>query len=229
MARSSVAAAMSFRLASGGVLGLLTSKSAFMRSRACLPSSRARPLRVEASPAMEARSSRTARYYSASLASSSRAWVSCALMSAPSAVRGEARLAPHPGAVQFPGWGNLSVASFRRVRDICLVIGDHDEALPRGAVAPGAGVDEIAEPVVCGVKEPLEHYWVQHAGKVPLRVPVRSGGWQVAGGAVVRLVVGGCSKVPCRWDMAARMTPVRRHVGAGGRGVRHCGAAQAEG
>jgi hypothetical protein len=40
MARSSVVAAMSFWIAREGVLGLLTSKSALMRSRACLPSSR---------------------------------------------------------------------------------------------------------------------------------------------------------------------------------------------
>jgi hypothetical protein len=44
-----------------------------MRLRACLPSSRARSMRAEASLVMEARSSRTAQYSSASLASSSRA------------------------------------------------------------------------------------------------------------------------------------------------------------
>jgi hypothetical protein len=43
-----------------------------MRSRACLPSSRTRSPRVEASPAMVARNSRTARYSFASFASSSR-------------------------------------------------------------------------------------------------------------------------------------------------------------
>jgi hypothetical protein len=42
MARSSVAAAMSFWLARGGVSGLSTLKSALMRSQACMPSSRAR-------------------------------------------------------------------------------------------------------------------------------------------------------------------------------------------
>jgi hypothetical protein len=73
MARNNVAAAMSFWLARGGVSGLSTLKSALMRSRACLPSSRARSPRAEASPAMEARSNRTVRYSSASLASSSRA------------------------------------------------------------------------------------------------------------------------------------------------------------
>jgi FAD/FMN-containing dehydrogenase len=54
MARSSVAAAMRFWLARGGVFGWLTSKSVLMQSRACLPSSRARSPRAEASPAMEA-------------------------------------------------------------------------------------------------------------------------------------------------------------------------------
>jgi hypothetical protein len=70
MACSSVAAATSFWLARGGVFGLSTSKSALMRSQACLPSSRARSPRVEASPTMEAQSSRTARYSSVKLASS---------------------------------------------------------------------------------------------------------------------------------------------------------------
>jgi hypothetical protein len=59
MARSSVAAVMRFWLARGGVFGLLTLKLVLMWSRACLPSSRARSLRAEASPAMEARSSHT--------------------------------------------------------------------------------------------------------------------------------------------------------------------------
>jgi hypothetical protein len=71
MAHSSVAAVMSFWLARGGVFGLLTSKSVLMRSRACLPSSHARSPRAEAFPAMVVRSSHTARYSSASLASSS--------------------------------------------------------------------------------------------------------------------------------------------------------------
>jgi hypothetical protein len=71
MARSSVAAVISFWLARGGVSRLSTLKSALMRSRAYLPSSRARSPRAEASPAMEARSSRTVPYSSASLASSS--------------------------------------------------------------------------------------------------------------------------------------------------------------
>jgi hypothetical protein len=73
-----------------------------MRSRACLPSSCAHSPRAKASPAMEARSSRTSRYSSASLASSSRAWASCALMSALAGEVG-AHLAPSPGVVQFPG------------------------------------------------------------------------------------------------------------------------------
>jgi hypothetical protein len=59
MARSSVAATMSFWLARGGASVLSTLGSALMRSRTCLPSSRARSPRAEASPAIEARSSRT--------------------------------------------------------------------------------------------------------------------------------------------------------------------------
>jgi hypothetical protein len=99
MARSSVAAAISFWLARGGVSGLSTLKSALMRSRACRPNSRARSPRAEASPAMEAWSSRTVRYSSASLALSSRAWASCTSMSAPAGVLGPAaRRGAIPGA-----------------------------------------------------------------------------------------------------------------------------------
>jgi hypothetical protein len=73
MARSSVAAVMSFWLARGGVFGSSTLKLVLMRSWACLPSSHTRSQRAEASPAMEACSNRTVRYSSASLASGSRA------------------------------------------------------------------------------------------------------------------------------------------------------------
>jgi hypothetical protein len=73
MARSSVEAAMSFWLARGGVFGLSTLKSTLMRLRAYLPSSCTRSPRAEVSPAMVAHNSRTARYTSASFASSSRA------------------------------------------------------------------------------------------------------------------------------------------------------------
>jgi hypothetical protein len=69
-------------------------KSALMWSRACLPSSRPRLPRAEASPAMEAQSSRTVRYSSASLASSSRAWASCVLISAPVGGEGGGALGP---------------------------------------------------------------------------------------------------------------------------------------
>jgi hypothetical protein len=73
MARNSVAAAMSFWLARGGVLGSSTLKSVLKRSQAYWPNSCVRSPRAEASPAMEARSSRTAWYSSVSLASSSHA------------------------------------------------------------------------------------------------------------------------------------------------------------
>jgi hypothetical protein len=79
---------------------LSTLKSALMRSRACLPSSRARSPRAEASPAIEAQSNRTMRYSSASLASSSRVWANCALMSAP--LRGEGGGALDPAARRGP-------------------------------------------------------------------------------------------------------------------------------
>jgi hypothetical protein len=104
MARSSVAAAISFWLARGGVSGLSTLKSVLMRSRACMPNSRARSPRSEASPAIEARSNHTVRYSSASLASSSRAWASCVSMSAPAGVLGPAarRGAIHGAGVTSP-------------------------------------------------------------------------------------------------------------------------------
>jgi hypothetical protein len=58
-----------------------------------------------------------------------------------------------------------------------VIVGDHDAALPHGVVAPGAGVIGVAEPVVCGIKEPPEHHWVGYTGEIPLRIPVRSGEW----------------------------------------------------
>jgi hypothetical protein len=42
------------------------------------------------------------------------------------------------------------VVSFRRVRGVCLVVGKHDEAFPRGVVAPGARVVGAAKLVVRG-------------------------------------------------------------------------------
>jgi hypothetical protein len=81
------------------VSGLSMLKSALMRSRACMPNYRTHSPRAEASPAMEARSSRTIRYSSANLASSSRAWASCASISAPAGVLGPAaRRGAIPGA-----------------------------------------------------------------------------------------------------------------------------------
>jgi hypothetical protein len=103
MARSSVTAAMSFWLARGGVLGSSTLKSVLMRSRACRPNLRARSPRAEASPAMKARSSHTARYSSASLASSSRAWDNCALTLAPLGGEGGGALGPAPRRGPVPG------------------------------------------------------------------------------------------------------------------------------
>jgi hypothetical protein len=115
-----------------------------------------------------------------------------------------------PRALEWPNSrveGDLSVASFCRIRDVCPVVGHHDEALSRGVIAPDAEVVGVTEPVVRGIEEPLEHHRVRHAGEVPLRVPVRNGGWQLAGGAVVGLVVGGGGKVPGRRDVAARTAP----------------------
>jgi hypothetical protein len=54
--------------------------------------------------------------------------------------------------------GDFSVAGFYRIRDVCLVIGEYDEALPCGIVAPGAGAVGVTKPVVRGVEEPPEHH-----------------------------------------------------------------------
>jgi hypothetical protein len=111
MARSSVAAVMSFWLARGGVSGLSMLNSALMWSRACLPSSRARSPRAEASPAIKAQSNRTVRYSSSSLASSSRAWASCALMSAPLSGEEDGALDPAARRGPFPRADGTSPSS----------------------------------------------------------------------------------------------------------------------
>jgi hypothetical protein len=97
-------------------------------------------------------------------------------MSTPLAGEVGVRSAPDSGVRQPPGSGGFSVASTRRVCAIGLVVDDHHEALTCGVVATGDGVVGAAEPVVRGIEEPLEHHWVRHAGEVPLRVPMRSGG-----------------------------------------------------
>jgi hypothetical protein len=191
MARSSVAAAMSFWLARGGVFGSSTLKSTLMRSLACLPSSRTRSPRAEASPAMEARKSRTTRYSSAIFASSSCACPSCALMSAPPVGEVGARSAPGSGARSLLGPRGFSVTRSCRGRAVDFVTdGNHEALTCRIMTADARGVG-VAEPVVRGVEEPPEHHWVRYAGEVPLRIPVRGGGRQLSGGAVVGLVVGG--------------------------------------
>jgi hypothetical protein len=175
---------------------------------------------------MEERSSRVAWYSSASLASSSRTWASCVLMSVPLAGEVGARSAPGPGVVQFPGFGGL-LHRPRRVHAVRLVVDDHNKALACGIIAPDAGVVGVAEPVVRSIEEPLEYHRVRHAGEVPLRVPVRSGGWQLAGGAVVGLIIGGGDEVPGRQEVVAREVLVCLHIGAGGRGIRLCSVAHA--
>jgi hypothetical protein len=203
MAHSSVVAVMSFWLARGGVVGL----SALMRSRACLSSSRARSPRADASPAMEARSSRTARYSSASLASSSRAWASCALTSTPLGGEGGGALGPAPwcGPVPGPGRTSPSLGRWRARR-----------STPARGRSSRRWSCRSSRTSSRGVEESLERHRVRHAGEVPLRVPVRSGGWQLAGGAVVRLVVGGGGEVPSRGGVATGTALACRHIGAGG-------------
>jgi hypothetical protein len=163
---------------------------------------------------MVARRSRTAWYSSASFASSSRA---CRCH--PSASWG-VRSAPGPGVRSLLGPGGLSVARSCRACAVHHVTdGDH-EALACGVIAAGAGGVGAAEPVVCGVEKPLENHRVRHTREVPLRVPMRGGGWQLASGAVVGLIVGGGDEVLDRQEVVAGKVLVRHHVGASERGVR---------
>jgi hypothetical protein len=53
-----------------------------------------------------------------------------------------------------------------------MFIDDDHEALVCRIVASDDGVIGAAEPVVCGVEEPLEHHRVRHAGEVPLGIPM---------------------------------------------------------
>jgi hypothetical protein len=57
--------------------------------------------------------------------------------------------------------GDHSVISFCHVRGVCLVVGDHNEALPRGVVALGAGVVGVAEPVAAA---PRNHWNITGSG-----------------------------------------------------------------
>jgi hypothetical protein len=129
-------------------------------------------------------------------------------------------LAPQPCAVQSPSRGNFYVAGSCRVSGVRLIIGDHDATQPRGVVAPGAGVVGVAEPVVHGIEVQPEHYWVGYTGEIPLLIPMRSGGRQLVGGALGRLVAGGGARVPSDRDMAAGVSPARCRVGVGGGDVR---------
>jgi hypothetical protein len=72
-----------------------------------LPRSHARSPCAEASPTTEARSSHTVQYSFMSFASSSCAWASCTLMSAPPVGEVGVHSAPHPGVIQFSGGEGL--------------------------------------------------------------------------------------------------------------------------
>jgi hypothetical protein len=91
-----------------------------------------------------------------------------------------------------PAWTegrrDFPVSGAHRASGIGWVVGDDSVALPRGVVAPGAGVVGAAEPVVRSVKETPEHDWVRHAGEVPFCIAVAVGGRQRVEGAQRRLV-----------------------------------------
>jgi hypothetical protein len=52
-----------------------------------------------------------------------------------------------------------------------FVDGDY-KTLAHGVVASGTRVIVVAEPLVCGVEEPLEHHRVWYTREVPLGIPV---------------------------------------------------------
>jgi hypothetical protein len=112
--------------------------------------------------------------------------------------------------------GRVSVASPCPIRVVDLVIDNNHEALACWVIASRAGVIGASEPVVRGVEEPLEHHWVRYTGEVPLDIPVRCCGRQLAGRAVIRFVVGGGNEVPERQQVVSRKVLVRRHISAGG-------------
>jgi hypothetical protein len=94
-------------------------------------------------------------------------------MSVPPTGEVGARSALGSGARSSLGPGDFPLAG---PRSACVVHRDADgdhEALARGIVATGAGGVGVAEPVVRGVEEPLEHHRVWYTREVPLCVPVR--------------------------------------------------------
>jgi hypothetical protein len=185
-----------------------------------------RSSRAETFSAMVARSSRTTRYSSANLGLE-LGRLSQLCIDVHALLRGGGWCA-WPRVLRCVGFrvlGGFSVASPCHVRAIGLVVDDHHEALMRGVVASGVEVIGVAEPVVRGVEEPLEHYRVWHAGEVPLRAPMRGGGRQLASRAVVGLVVGGGDDVPDRQEVVPGKIFVCCHVGAGKQGVRRRGVA----
>jgi hypothetical protein len=168
---------MSFWLARGGVLGLSMSKSALMQSRDCLP--RRRPLRQWRHEA--AVPCGTPPRVSPQACMLGLVAHLCRL---PPLARWGVRSAPRPGIVQFSGGEGLL-----RHRPPRLRCSPGRRRPPRSThrriVTPDAGVVRVAEPVVRGVKKPPEYHRVRHAGEVPLRVSMRGGRCQLAGGAVV--------------------------------------------
>jgi hypothetical protein len=112
--------------------------------------------------------------------------------------------------------GRVSVASPCPIRVVDLVIDNNHEALACWVIASGTGVIGASEQVVRGVEEPLEHHWVRYAAEVPLSIPVQCCGRQLAGRAVIRLVVGGGDEIPERQQVVARKVLVHRHISAGG-------------
>jgi hypothetical protein len=134
---------------------------------------------------MVVRKSRTFRYSSTSLALSSRAWASYALMPTPPVGEVGARLAPSCRARSAPGLGCVLVAGPCPVRVVGLVIDHNHEALACWVVASFVGVVGVTKRVVHGVEKPLEHHWVRYAGEVPLGIPVKGCGWQLTSWVVI--------------------------------------------
>jgi hypothetical protein len=61
--------------------------------------------------------------------------------------------------------GVFSFARPCHIRPGCHVTDIAHAAFAFGPVASGAGGVRVAEPVVRGVEEPLEHHWIRHTKK----------------------------------------------------------------
>jgi hypothetical protein len=130
-------------------------------------------------------------------------------------------LAPRPGVVQFPGRGEpLRRQLLSRSRRLLGRWGSRRSTPARGRSSQrwSRRSSRTSSPWRLGT-----------VGTSLGPAPRRSRGWQLAGRAVGRLVIGGSAGVPNGRNMAARANLARRRVDVGGGDVRRRSAAQTEG